>query len=280
MGLLDKLNSMVRQWATKPPAADQNGLPAAPFRLLVGNTTCIGNYRENNEDRVFVDDASHLYVVADGMGGQVAGERASQLAVEVVPVGLAALPVDNVEPNAVREAIRSAVLMANDSILHEGKVDPNTQSMGTTIVLGLCRGQRMYFAHLGDSRAYLVRNGKIERITTDHNLAQALYEAQTISQEELDTHKFRHVLWKYLGSKEVVEGPDIRDVEVRPGDHFLLATDGLTGVLTDEILCEEIQREPDPQVCAERLVKMALDAGSRDNVTCIVIHVLPDDDAE
>jgi protein phosphatase len=275
MGFLDKLNEMVRQWSGKPPAPERNGAPGEPFRLEVGAMSSIGTVRENNEDRVLVDRDAALFVVADGMGGQAAGERASQLAVDVVPRELALLPRDLDEPGEIRDAIRAAVLTANDMILHEGNADPDAQSMGTTIVLGLCRGRRMYFAHLGDSRAYRIRDGVIERVTTDHNLAQALFEAQSISREDLENHRYRHVLWKYLGSKEVGDGPDIVDLDLRPGDRILLSTDGLTGSLADETLRDEILREPNPQTCAERLVQMALDAGSRDNVTCIVVHVLP-----
>lgn len=273
MGWIDRLSLRLREWKGKAPA-DRNGAPALPFRLQFGQRSEVGTVRDNNEDRCAVDNGHGLFVVADGMGGQAAGEQASQLAVEIVMRELSQLSPDVTETAAVERAIRDAVLTANESIIHQGDADPTTQNMGTTIVLGLCRGRHMFVAHVGDSRAYLIRDERIERITTDHNLAQALFEANTISEEELDTHRYRHVLWKYLGSKEVGDGPDINPIEIRPGDRFVLATDGVTGSLTDDVLCQEVLRESNPQTCAEKLVKLALEKGSRDNVTCVVIYVL------
>jgi protein phosphatase len=269
MGLFDRLTSLYRNWRGESGQQDAARL----FRVSSGLNTSIGYFRDNNEDRVTIDDETMIYVVADGMGGQAAGEQASQMAVDIVPVELRGSLVDGVEPGQVREAIKRAVLHANQSIVQRGDNDPSTQNMGTTIVVAICRSDRMYIAHIGDSRAYLIRDGQIKRITTDHNLAQALFEANTISAEELDTHRFRHVLWKYLGSKEVGDGPDIAEIPLRDGDRFLLATDGLTGSLSDPMIRDEIVRSTDPRACAEKLVSLALDNGSRDNVSGAVLFV-------
>jgi protein phosphatase len=243
------------------------------MRIRVGKKTSIGNYRDNNEDRLYANPDVGIYVVADGMGGQVAGEQASQLAVDLIPMRIQEnLRTDISDPTEIREAIRQSVMAANNAILARGAADPNVQNMGTTVVLGLQRGDRMYVAHVGDSRAYRLREGKIERITVDHNLAQALYDAKTISKEELLTHRFRHVLWKYLGSKEAADGPDIKDFDVRVGDRLLLASDGLTGVVDDEVIRKTVYGCDEPQKCAEELVRIALDQGSKDNVTCVLIY--------
>jgi protein phosphatase len=132
----------------------------------------------------------------------------------------------------------------------------------------------LLIAGVGDSRAYLVRNRKIQQLTIDHSLAQALVEAKTISAAEARDHKFKNVLWKYLGSKEVGEGPEVTIVPLQPGDRFLLCTDGLHGVVTDEKLLQFIQSQPEVQACADGLGQLALDSGSRDNVSCIVIEVI------
>ena len=238
----------------------------------MGQCTSIGNYRDNNEDRLFVDEGSFLYIVADGMGGQAAGEQASQLAVDTIPDWLANLPVESDDPEKIHQALRDAVIAANQAILSRGADDPAAQNMGTTVVMAVLRGSRAYIAHVGDSRAYILRDRSIENLTTDHNLAQALYDAKTITEDELKTHRFRHVLWKYLGSKDAVDGPDIHDLEIQAGDRILLATDGLTGAVDDDKVCDEVYKHSDPQKCAEELVRLALDEGSKDNVTCIVVH--------
>jgi protein phosphatase len=269
MGFFERLNSIYRNWRGE----ENHRSPGSTFQVTSGLHTSIGYFRDNNEDRVVVDDETMIYVVADGMGGQAAGEQASQMAVDIVPQELRERLVEADEPNKVREAIKLAVFKANQSIVERGDNDPSTQNMGTTIVLGVCRAGKMYVAHIGDSRAYLIRDGQIKRMTTDHNLAQALFEANTISAEELDTHRFRHVLWKYLGSKEFGDGPDISEIKLQDGDRILLATDGLTGSLTDEMIRDEILKATDPAACSAKLVSLALDNGSRDNVTGAVLFV-------
>ena len=245
------------------------------FKVRVGKSTTIGNFRDNNEDRLFVAEDHFLYMVADGMGGQAAGEQASQLAVDIIPRRLEGLSVDCEDPEEVKAALSQAVIAANETILAQGIADPSVQNMGTTVVLALLRGNTMYIAHVGDSRAYRLQNGNISSVTTDHNLAQALFDANTISKEELRTHRFRHVLWKYLGSKEAEDGPDITTFDIQPGQRLLLTTDGLCGVVEDEKIDDVISAAADPQRCAETLVQMALDEGSKDNVTCVVIYIQP-----
>lgn len=253
--------------------ADANGAKAAtPMRVRVGKFTAIGYYRDNNEDRYFADDERQLFIVADGMGGQAAGEQASQLAIDMIPQQLAGLSIEDDDPGLVRRAVNQALVATNEAILAQGIADPSVQNMGTTVVLALVRAGKLFIAHIGDSRAYLVRNGTIASITTDHNLAQALYEAKTISKEELKTHRFRHVLWKYLGSKEAGEGPDIEEMNVQVGDRLVLVTDGVTGALDDSALLELVGACDDPQKAAEEVVQISLDRGSKDNVTCVSIY--------
>ena len=132
----------------------------------------------------------------------------------------------------------------------------------------------MFITGVGDSRTYLIRSKKISQATVDHSLAQALVEAKTITAAEAREHKFRNVLWKYLGSKEVGEGTDVTVVPIQSGDRFLLCTDGLHGVVPDEKLLAFILTQTDMQACADGLGQLALDSGSRDNVSCIMIEVV------
>src|SRR5262249_20821430 len=124
-----------------------------------------------------------------------------------------------------------------------------------------------------DSRCYQIRGGKIQQLTVDHSLAQALVEAKTISAAEAKEHRFKNVLWKYLGSKEVGEGPEVLVVPVQLGDRFRLCSDGLSGLVTDGQLGTFVAEKDDMQQCADGLGQLALDQGSRDNVSCVMIEV-------
>jgi PPM family protein phosphatase len=248
-----------------------------PLVLNIGKCTLLGNYRENNEDAIDLKQFPDMTVaiVADGMGGQAAGEIASKKAIDVIPTYLR----KNLSPSAnaeqIKTTIRKAIVQANEEIIAMGALDRDLRNMGTTVVLALWRkgSSEMYVANVGDSRAYLIRNDSIEQLTVDHSLAQALVDNKTISAAEAREHRFRNVLWKYLGSKEVGEGPEVKVVPIQPTDCFLLCTDGLTGPVPDPQLLSFIQEHPEVQACADGLGQLALDNGSRDNVSCIVMTV-------
>src|SRR5215467_1041257 len=245
--------------------------------LNIGKCTLLGNYRENNEDSIEVKPFPDMTVsiVADGMGGQAAGEIASKRAIEVVPRELRKNLANAGNDDQVKQVVRKAVVQANEEIITMGSLDRDLKSMGTTIVLAMWRkGRELYISNLGDSRAYLVRGGKIEQLTIDHSLAWALVENKTISPEEAKEHRFKNVLWKYLGSKEIGDGPEVKPIVLQNGDRFLLCSDGLTGPVPDEKILEFIRNNRDVQQCADGLGQLALDMGSRDNVSCIVIEVV------
>ncbi len=246
--------------------------------LQIGKCTLLGNYRENNEDSIDVKAFPDMTVclVADGMGGQAAGEVASKRAIEIVPRELKKYISGVVGNDETKNIIRRAIVQANEEIVAMASLDRELKNMGTTIVLTVWRkgSSLLYVAGLGDSRAYLIRAKKIEQLTVDHSIAQALVEARTISAAEAKVHKYRNVLWKYLGSTEVGDGPEVKVVQVQAGDRFLLCTDGLTGVVPDEQLLSFIREKADVQECADGLGQLALDQGSRDNVSCIVLEVV------
>ena len=244
--------------------------------LNIGKCSLLGNYRENNEDSIEVKQFPDLVVsvVADGMGGQAAGEIASKRAIEIIPRELRKNLTAGLDADAVKAVIRRAIVQANEEIMAMGALDKDMKNMGTTVVMAVWRkGAEMYVAGVGDSRAYLLRGGKISQLTVDHSLAQALVEAKTISPAEAKEHRFKNVLWKYLGSKEVGDGPEVSVVQVSAGDKFLLCSDGLTGVVTDDGLATYIAQHTDMQACAEGLGQHALDNGSRDNVSAIMVEV-------
>jgi len=245
--------------------------------LNIGKCSLLGNYRENNEDSIDVRQFPDLSVavVADGMGGQQAGEVASKRAIEIVPRELRKNLTPNLNADAVKTVTKRAIVQANEEIMAMGALDKDMKNMGTTVVMAIWRkGGELYIAGVGDSRAYLIRKGKAQQLTTDHSLAQALVEARTISPAEAKDHRFRNVLWKYLGSKEVGEGPEVTVVPLQLGDRFVLCSDGLTGVVNDDQLAAYVTEQTDVQACADGLGQLALDQGSRDNVSCIVIEVV------
>jgi serine/threonine protein phosphatase PrpC len=244
--------------------------------LNIGKCSLLGNYRENNEDAVEVKHFPEMTIciVADGMGGQAAGEIASKRAIEVIPRELKKNLNPSVETDEAKHIIRRAIVQANEEIIAMGALDRDLRNMGTTVVIAVWRkNAELYIASVGDSRAYAINGKAIKQLTVDHSLAQALVEAKTISADEARDHRFRNVLWKYLGSKEVGEGPEVKVLPINAGDRFLLCTDGLSGVVPDDRLFQAMQDTPDTQQCADALGQLALDSGSRDNVSCIVIEV-------
>ncbi len=246
--------------------------------LNIGKCTLLGNYRENNEDAIDTKQYPDmtLAIVADGMGGQAAGEVASKRAIEVVPRELKRHLVGALSHEQTKGVIRKAVVQANEEIMELASLERDLKNMGTTIVMAVWRqgSTILHIANLGDSRAYLIRGKKLEQLTVDHSIAQALVEAKTISAAEARTHRYRNVLWKYLGSNEVGEGPEVKAVQIQAGDRLLLCTDGLSGVVSDEQLLNFLKDHADPQQCADGLGQLALDCGSKDNVSCIVIDVV------
>jgi protein phosphatase len=239
----------------------------ADFVIHVGSRSAQG-VRPNNEDRFVVDLVNHLFLVADGMGGQERGEQASGMAADIIPRVVQDCLASNDDAG---EAVRRALAEANEAILDAGRTQPLGRRMGTTAVVALQRADQVYVAGLGDSRAYLIRDGRVEQLTVDHSVAQALVQSGALTPEEARTSPYQHVLHKFLGCAGMFEGADIRPFAPQAGDRLLLASDGLTNHVTDEDLCRGPHDYPNPQAWATYLVDLALRRGSKDNVTCVVI---------
>src|SRR5947208_5244837 len=239
----------------------------ADFALHVGSRSAQG-VRPNNEDRYVVDLMNRLFLVADGMGGQDHGERASGLAADIIP----RVVQDRLAANdSAGEAMQRALAEANDAIVDAGKDQPVGRRMGTTAVVALQQANQCYVAALGDSRAYLIRDGHVEQLTVDHSVAQALVQSGALTPEEARNSPYQHVLHKFLGCAGMVEGAEIRPFTPQAGDRLLLASDGLTNHIDEKDLRDGPRLFPNPQAWAESLVDTALQRGSRDNVTCVVV---------
>ena len=242
--------------------------------IRTGHLSVTGNFRENNEDSCYVDGRQRLFIVADGMGGQSAGERASALAVELIPRYLEQrLDFQSGSAAAVRDVLDRAISSANSEIIALSEVDLTARSMGTTVVMLLRVGAAFYAVGVGDSRCYELRGGALRQLTTDHSITQALLDSGTISAEEARTHRYKNVLYKYLGCRDGASGASVAELSPRSGDRYLLCSDGLNDGLKDSEIARLLKAAQDPQKACETLVAAALSAGSRDNVSCIAVFV-------
>ncbi len=249
-----------------PPAV----LNVFPFVLRAGYHCVKGPYRAANEDRCYVDCDNGVIVVADGMGGHEGGQLASETVVDVLPKRLVeSLRSDCDAQVALRRAFRATVRRL-DSLADE---NPKHAKMGCTLVASAIVGDTLHVAHLGDCRAYLVRNGAIQRLTGDHTYVQALKDAGLITEEEARMHPCRHMVLKWLGTKPLEEPLDVSSVPLEAGDRLLFATDGLTSAIDDRRLMRVLSHVSDPQRAAVKLVELALKRRSKDNVACVVVHV-------
>lgn len=240
-----------------------------------GSVSITGDFRENNEDNLFVDPQARYFLVADGMGGQSAGEKASELAVELISKRLQqSITWEGGQSDAeIIRRIDQAVEHANAEILALGLLDPSFKGMGTTITFLVVVGDGLFVGGVGDSRAYRLRDGEIEQLTEDHSVIQALVKAGTVSPEDAATHSYRNVLYRYLGSKDGGAGTEAKKLQPRVGDRFMLCSDGVTDGVSEEVIQRILTEEDDPQSAAESLVEAAQEGGSKDNITCVVVHV-------
>ena len=225
-----------------------------------------GLLREGNEDSVYA--GPRVLAVADGMGGHAAGEVASAVAIAAIA------PLDEDAPGSdLLDVLRDRAVAANDHLRDMVSGDQALDGMGTTLTAFLFAGSRLGMLHIGDSRAYLLRDGVLTQITHDHTLVQALVDEGRISEEEASSHPQRSLITRALDGRGGIE-PDLSVREVRPGDRYLLCTDGLTGPVGRLETLQEALELPDPQEACDRLVQLALRGGGPDNVTVIVADVV------
>lgn len=244
------------------------------MKFRVGSTSIKGNFRDNNEDALFVDAQNRFFLVADGMGGQSAGERASALAMEVIPKKIASqIQFSSSTSEHVVKVIDDAIALANSEIMALGELDSKLHNMGTTVTFAVIVNDVMFAGGVGDSRTYLLRKYDFRQLTTDHSLTQALVDAGTLTPEEALTHRYRNVLYRYLGAKDGSQGSGAKPYPLQAGDRILLCSDGATGGIPDPQLQQLLATGDDPQKIAETIVKAAEDGGSKDNITVIVVLV-------
>ena len=252
--------------------------------LEIAKCTDPGMVRSHNEDSVAADAASGLVVLADGMGGYNAGEVASGMATTVITTEmrqlLAKTPPYEIDPTTrtaiAARLIRDQVLKANSSIFQAAQSQPQYAGMGTTLVVCLFYDNKVLAAHLGDSRLYLLRDGALSQVTRDHSLLQEQLEAGLISPEQAKHAQHKNLVTRALGIDPSAD-PEIHEYPTRPGDLYLLCSDGLCDMVGDEDIGDALRAfGSNLNLAAQQLVQMANDNGGRDNVSVILVRVLRD----
>ncbi|MBB6174304.1 protein phosphatase [Nocardiopsis mwathae] len=227
----------------------------------------VGCLREGNEDSAYA--GPYILAVADGMGGHAGGEIASSIAIST----LMALDDDVPPADEMASSLQQAVDLANSTLAQRVREEPRLENMGTTLTAMLWSGARVALIHVGDSRAYLLRDGEFGQITHDHTLVQTLVDEGKITEEEVATHPQRSLLLRALDGRSQVD-PDISISEARVGDRYLLCSDGLSGVVSKETLHETLTSETNPDAAARRLIDLANRGGGPDNITAVVADVI------
>jgi PPM family protein phosphatase len=240
----------------------------ATLAVRYGVRSDVGLEREGNEDAAYA--GARLLAVADGLGGHAAGEVASAAAIDALR------PLDTDVPageliNALDHAVRRASGALRDMV----KADPSLEGMGTTLTALLWSGSQLGLVHIGDSRAYLLRDGEVFQITHDHTLVQSLLDEGKLTAEEAASHPQQQLLLRALGGGNTE--PDLQLREARVGDRYLLCSDGLHSEAPAESIGRVLREVSDPDEAAARLIALAIDGGGHDNVTCIVADVVPAD---
>ncbi len=240
----------------------------------------VGIIRSHNEDCFEIDPENQVFVVADGMGGHSHGEIASRIAVEAIRDFVAktadhdaTLPFD-LDPRIGRHSnrIKAAIRIAHDKVLKAIRQDASLHGMGTTVVGLLVDGDSAAIAHVGDSRCYRLRDGKLELLTQDHTWVNEQVVAGFLSEEQARVHPLKNVVTRALGGDADVE-VDVREWKVAPGDLFLLCSDGLTTMLNDHEILDRLKGSSRLEDQCGRLVRDANSRGGYDNVSVVLVHI-------
>jgi len=230
--------------------------------MKVYQCTNVGKVRKNNEDSLLVAEPN-IFVAADGMGGAAAGEVASKILVDTVKNFLANVP----EP-LDEKVLSKSILKSNAAILREAKENPNLRGMGTTATILHIYKDQAYFAHVGDSRLYRLKNSKLEQMTLDHSYVESLVRSGDLTPAQAKVHPMKNILTQAVGAMENIQ-VETGNFKVDGGEKFLLCTDGLTNMVDDDDIKKILVESNNP---AEDLINAALENGGHDNVTAIVVY--------
>lgn len=253
------------------------------MRIEAGARSDIGRVRQNNEDCFAVELPLNLFILCDGMGGQAAGEVASNLAVDIIrehclqaEQNPALAIVGDVQPEFATQTNRlaSAIRLSNNAIREAAESRPSERGMGSTVVASRVAGNVLSIAHVGDSRIYLYRQGQLQQLTQDHSLVMEQVRKGILTLEEAAHSTIANVIMRALGAEKTVK-VDLDEIWVQEDDQFLLCSDGLTRMVADEGIAQVLAEARTAQQAADRLVEIANDNGGEDNVTVVVGRLKP-----
>jgi protein phosphatase len=234
------------------------------MKFAYGERTDVGRGRPENEDSHLVDAADGLYAVADGMGGHRAGEVASATAIDALKTAYLG-----------GQRIDEAIVAANAAVFAKAAEDAALRGMGTTLTAIALPDSTAVLGHVGDSRAYLLRDGAVTQVTEDHSLVEQLVREGRLTPEEAQRHPQRAIITRALGVDPDV-AVDTYRIDLKPGDRLMICSDGLTNMLSDDTIAQTLRRHADPQQAADTLVDMANQAGGDDNITVVLVDALSD----
>lgn len=252
------------------------------MRIRCRGQTDVGRRRERNEDSFLIDEELGLFVVADGMGGHAGGGTASRLAIDTIDAQLRHAWEDPVGPfhrdvslqdSPLPDVLRLAVDAACGAIFRKARDEPELSGMGTTVTALVLKGRDAFFAHVGDSRAYLVRGGLIQQISEDHSLVNEQIKAGVITPEEAKHSRFRNVITRSVGFEESVL-VDVMGLVAEVGDTFVLCSDGLANLVADDEIRDAVRAIPLDDL-PDSLIALANDRGGDDNITVVCVRLEP-----
>lgn len=245
-------------------------------KLTINGISDVGRVRDGNEDSISWDARLGLIVLADGMGGHNAGEVASAMAIETIKAALQDVLAPEIQAADIidyNDAVREAVTFANQEIHEQAQMKTECAGMGTTVVMGLFRGDSVILAHVGDSRIYRYRHGELEQMTSDHSLVQEMVDSGYLSKEEAQQSASKNLITRALGIAPEVE-VDVKQIPVQREDIFLMCSDGLSDLVDDQAICLVIKDAGlDMQSAAQGLVNLANERGGTDNVSVILVSM-------
>ena len=277
-------------------------MSSRPLTVKASGITDTGKVRKTNEDQFLIaeltksmrvwqtslpepkvqvgEERAHLFIVADGMGGHQAGERASAVTVAAIEQFTLNtfkwfLGSHGTDAQNVLTQFKSALSQADARVVEEAADDPELSGMGTTVTMAFHLGAQLWIAHVGDSRAYVYRDGRLDQITQDHTLTAELVRRGELDPEKVAGHRLRHVITNVVGGGELGVRVEAHAFEVEAGDRLLLCSDGLTEMVPNEAIAATLGSEPTTDAAAKALLSQANAAGGRDNITVLIVRFDP-----